>query len=165
LVEARDLEEASFALIENGGKNAWRVELRKATPVDRTIHAHQRDRVQVADDAIGLDRLIDHFDIRLSEMAFNAVRGSFSTFRHKISIQKGGIGGLVLGEVSSGCWPCETPPVAPHVEMSPSNCCSESQIILHTRHSTPCGRIVFSTFRACRSTQAGSTTAATRVAA
>src|SRR5262249_14578 len=126
LVEARDLEEASFALIENGGKNAWRVELRKATPVDRTIHAHQRDRVQVADDAIGLDRLIDHFDIRLSEMASNAVRGSFSTFRHKISIQKARIGGLVLGEVSSGCWPCETPPVAPHVEMSPSNCCSES---------------------------------------
>jgi hypothetical protein len=31
---------------------------------------------------------------------------------------------------------------APHVEMSPSNCCSESQIILHTRHSTPCTELV-----------------------
>src|SRR5262249_31364886 len=40
LVKARDFEEASFALIENGGENAWRVELRKATPVDRTVHAH-----------------------------------------------------------------------------------------------------------------------------
>src|SRR5262249_8922557 len=67
LVEAGDLEEASFALIENRGEDAWRVEVRKATPVDRTVHAHQRDRVQVADDAVGLDRLIGHVDTRLSK--------------------------------------------------------------------------------------------------
>jgi hypothetical protein len=73
LIEARDLEEASFALIENRGEDAWRVELRKATPVDRTVHAHQRDRVQVADDAVGLDRLIGHFDTRLSKSGLNAV--------------------------------------------------------------------------------------------
>src|SRR5262249_48997491 len=30
LIEARDLEEASFALIKNRGEDAWRVELRKA---------------------------------------------------------------------------------------------------------------------------------------
>ena len=67
LVEARDLEEASFALIENRSEDAWRVKVRKATPVDRTVHAHQRDRMQVADDAIGLDRLIGHFGIHLSK--------------------------------------------------------------------------------------------------
>src|SRR5262245_55227184 len=67
LIEARDLGEASFALIENRGEDAWRVELRKATPVDRTVHAHQRDRVQVADDAVGLDRLIGHFGTRISK--------------------------------------------------------------------------------------------------
>src|SRR5436309_4723183 len=53
LVEARDLEETSFALIENRGEDAWRVEPRKATPVDRTVHAHQRDRVQGPGDALG----------------------------------------------------------------------------------------------------------------
>src|SRR5262249_39783365 len=61
LVEARDFEEASFAVIENGGEDAWGVELRKATPVDRTVHAHQRDRVQGADDAAGPDWLICPF--------------------------------------------------------------------------------------------------------
>src|SRR6516225_1436877 len=51
LVETRDLEETSFVLVENSGEDAWRVEVRQATPVDRTVHAYQRDRVQVADDA------------------------------------------------------------------------------------------------------------------
>jgi hypothetical protein len=87
LVEARDLEEASFALIENRGEDAWRVELRKATPIDRTIHAHQRDRVQVADDAVGLDRLISHFDTR-QRAGLNAVRGSFSTFGRESQFRK-----------------------------------------------------------------------------
>src|SRR5207253_10740502 len=45
----------------------------------------------------------------------------------------------------------KTPAVAPHVEISLSNCISESQIILHTRGSMPCWRIVFSTFRGCMS--------------
>jgi hypothetical protein len=45
----------------------------------------------------------------------------------------------------------KTSVVAPHVEISPSNCISESQIILHTRDSMPCWRIVFSTFRGCMS--------------
>src|SRR5262245_52556923 len=48
-----------------------------------------------------------------------------------------------------GC--AKTPALAPHVEISLSNCISESQIILHTRGWTPCWRIVFSTFRGCMS--------------
>src|SRR6266581_3855261 len=48
-----------------------------------------------------------------------------------------------------GC--AKTPAVAPHVEISPSNCIPESQIILHTRGSMPCWRIVFSTFCGCMS--------------
>ena len=47
-------------------EDAWRVEVRQAAPVDRTVHAHQRDRVQVADDAVGLDRLVGHFLTGLS---------------------------------------------------------------------------------------------------
>src|SRR5262249_19123904 len=46
-----------------------------ATPVDRTVHAHQRDRVQVADDAVGLDRLIGHFDTRLSKSGIECGQG------------------------------------------------------------------------------------------
>jgi len=48
-----------------------------------------------------------------------------------------------------GC--AKTPALAPHVEISLSNCISESQIILHTRGSMPCWRIVFSTFCGCMS--------------
>jgi hypothetical protein len=45
----------------------------------------------------------------------------------------------------------KTSALAPHVEISLSNCISESQIIPHTRGSLPCWRIVFSTFRKCMS--------------
>src|SRR5262249_39631214 len=67
LVEARNLKEPSIALIENRREDAWRVEVRKATPVDRTVHAHERHRMQVADNAVGLDRLIGHFGTRFSK--------------------------------------------------------------------------------------------------
>jgi hypothetical protein len=53
-----------------------------------------------------------------------------------------------------GC--AKTPAVAPHVEISPGNCIPESQIILHTRGSMPCWRIVFSTFCGCMSFYTGS---------
>ena len=66
LVEAGDLEEASFLLVENRAKNAWQVEVWQAAPVDGTVHTHQRDRVHVADHAVGLDRLIGHFLTSLS---------------------------------------------------------------------------------------------------
>jgi hypothetical protein len=51
----------------------------------------------------------------------------------------------------SGLGRVKTPAPAEHVEASRSNCISESQIILHTRRSMPCWRIVFSTFRGCMS--------------
>jgi hypothetical protein len=53
-----------------------------------------------------------------------------------------------------GC--AKTPAVAPHVEISLSNCICGSQIILHKRRSMPCRRIVFSTFRGCMSFYTGS---------
>src|SRR5262245_44464883 len=53
-----------------------------------------------------------------------------------------------------GC--AKTLAVAPHVEISPGNCIPESQIILHTRGSMPCWRIVFSTFCGCMSFYTGS---------
>src|SRR6266516_2836676 len=52
-----------------------------------------------------------------------------------------------MAEMGLGC--AKTPAVAPHVEISPSNCIPESQIMLHTRGSMPCWRIVFSTFCGC----------------
>src|SRR5215471_14163782 len=67
LVEAGDLEEPAFAPVEHCGEDAWRVELRQAAPVDRTVHPHQRDRVQVADDAVGFDWLVGHFFTGLSK--------------------------------------------------------------------------------------------------
>src|SRR5208337_5133908 len=86
LVETRDLEEASFVLVENCREDAWRVEVRQAAPVDRTVHAYQRDRMQVADDAVGLDRLIGHFLTGLSKSGIETRSGSFSAFGPKISI-------------------------------------------------------------------------------
>src|SRR4029077_544116 len=75
LVEAGDLEEASFLIIENRAKNAWRVEVRQTAPVDRTVHAHQRDRMKVADDAVELDLLIDHFLTGLSNSGIESCPG------------------------------------------------------------------------------------------
>src|SRR6266540_5977087 len=54
-----------------------------------------------------------------------------------------------MSPLGLGC--AKTPAVAPHVEISPNNCIAESQIILHTRGSMPCWRIVFSTFCGCMS--------------
>jgi hypothetical protein len=59
-----------------------------------------------------------------------------------------------MSESGLGC--AKTPAVAPHVEISPGNCIPESQIILHTRGSMPCWRIVFSTFCGCMSFYTGS---------
>src|SRR5262245_38077336 len=54
-----------------------------------------------------------------------------------------------MSESGLGC--AKTPAVAPDVEISLGNCIPESQIILHTRGSMPCWRIVFSTFCGCMS--------------
>src|SRR5215469_2725993 len=55
----------------------------------------------------------------------------------------------LMSGLGLGC--AKTSALAPHVEISLSNCISESQIILHTPGSMPCWRIVFSTFRGCMS--------------
>src|SRR5262249_28588549 len=60
-----------------------------------------------------------------------------------------GISKQPLSAMGLGC--AKTPALALHVEISGSNCISESQIILHTPGSMPCWRIVFSTFRGCMS--------------
>jgi hypothetical protein len=52
---------------------------------------------------------------------------------------------------AKGLGRAKTSAVALHVEISPSNCISGSQIILHTRGLMPCWRIVFCTFRGCMS--------------
>src|SRR5262245_39264478 len=59
-----------------------------------------------------------------------------------------------MSQSGLGC--AKTLAVAPHVEISPGNCIPESQIILHTRGSMPCWRIVFSTFCGCMSFYTGS---------
>src|SRR5262245_40648986 len=59
-----------------------------------------------------------------------------------------------MSQLGLGC--AKTLAVAPHVEISPGNCIPESQIILHTRGSMPCWRIVFSTFCGCMSFYTGS---------
>src|SRR5262245_57347728 len=46
-----------------------------------------------------------------------------------------------MSALGLGC--AKTPALALHVEISRSNCISESQIILHTPGSMPCWRIVF----------------------
>src|SRR5262245_10664841 len=59
-----------------------------------------------------------------------------------------------MSALGLGC--AKTSAVAPHVETSPGNCIPESQIILHTRGSMLCWRIVFSTFCKCMSFYTGS---------
>ena len=51
----RDLEAAAALGVEEGGEHRRRVEGRQAEEVDRSVLAHQRDRVEVADDAVVLD--------------------------------------------------------------------------------------------------------------
>src|SRR5262245_7356679 len=63
-------------------------------------------------------------------------------------------GMLRMSGLGLGC--AKTLAVTPHVEISPGKCSPESQIILHTRGSMPCWRIVFSTFCVCMSFYTGS---------
>jgi hypothetical protein len=54
----RDAEQASVVGIEDGRKDARRVESRAAVPVDRPVGADERDGVQVADQAMLGDRQV-----------------------------------------------------------------------------------------------------------
>ena len=47
-------------VVEDRGEHAGRVEARQAQPVDRAVHADQRRRPHVADEAVVLDRLVRH---------------------------------------------------------------------------------------------------------
>ena len=58
-----NLESAPFFVIEDRSKDAGRVEVWVAVPVDRTVHAHQRNCAHVADDSVIFDRLIRHCSI------------------------------------------------------------------------------------------------------
>ena len=53
-----NLEVAAFLVVQNACENTGGIEMRKAIPVDRTVHPDKRNRVHIADDAIVLDRLI-----------------------------------------------------------------------------------------------------------
>src|SRR5207247_9426516 len=55
-----ELKAASAAVIEQGGEDGGRFELRQAHEVDRSVHADQSDRAQIADDPVVLYRLIAH---------------------------------------------------------------------------------------------------------
>ncbi len=60
LVRRGDVEAAPLFIVEEGGKDAGRVEVGKTEPIDRTLDAHQRDGPHVADDAVIFDRLVAH---------------------------------------------------------------------------------------------------------
>ena len=54
---AGDLEAAAALRVEQRGEHRRRIEAREAHEVDRAVLRDQRDGVQVADDAVVLDRL------------------------------------------------------------------------------------------------------------
>ena len=54
----RDAEQASAVGVEDRREDARRVEARAAVPVDRPVGAHERDRVQVADQSVLGDRQV-----------------------------------------------------------------------------------------------------------
>ena len=55
-----DLKAAAFPVIENGAEDTRGIEVGKAEPVDRAVHADQGRRSHIADDAVVLNRLIGH---------------------------------------------------------------------------------------------------------
>ena len=87
LVEAGDPEEAPFLVVEDRREDARRVEVRQAAPVDGPVDAHQGDRVQVADDAVGLDRLVAHFLTGLSKSGIETRSGSFSAIAVLVNLK------------------------------------------------------------------------------
>jgi hypothetical protein len=73
-----DRESTSLGGIEQGGEDRRRVELGKAHEIDRPVLADERDGMEVADDAVVLDRLI------LLRLAHRD-RSSFPAERFRIS--------------------------------------------------------------------------------
>src|ERR1700719_562419 len=58
-----NLESAPFFVIQDRSKDAGRLEVWVAVPVDRTVHSHQRSCEHVADNSVIFDRLIRHCSI------------------------------------------------------------------------------------------------------
>src|SRR5712672_3442453 len=55
-----NLEPPALFIIQNRAKHARRIKMRRAIPVDRSIHPHQRRRPHVSDNPVILNRLISH---------------------------------------------------------------------------------------------------------
>src|ERR1035437_2423299 len=69
-----DLEAAALLRIQQCGKKGGRVEARETHEVNRTVHAHKRGGVEVADDAMIFDGLRVHAS-KLSQLAKRRNRG------------------------------------------------------------------------------------------
>ena len=54
-------EAPALLVVQDGGEDARRIEVRQTQPVDGAIHPHQRRRAHVADDAVILDGLVTRF--------------------------------------------------------------------------------------------------------
>lgn len=96
LVRRRDLKAAAFFVVEQGGKDAWRIKAREAEPIDRALHADERNRPHVADDAVIFNRLITHSQrdapsasIRLHEGIAQNVRKDEKTILEATHIARG----------------------------------------------------------------------------
>lgn len=59
-VGAGDSEKAALFVIQDRGEDTGRVEVRQTAPVDGSVHADERHRVHVADDAVMFDGLVGH---------------------------------------------------------------------------------------------------------
>jgi len=55
LEERRDLEASAALRVDEGREDGRRVEMGQAEEVDRPVHAHEGDGVEVADDAVFAD--------------------------------------------------------------------------------------------------------------
>jgi hypothetical protein len=77
------LEAASLFVIQNGPKNAGRIEVRVAVPIDRTVHAYQSNSPHVADDSVIFDRLIGHYFVpSLSENSLPSIQVNLGLYGH-----------------------------------------------------------------------------------
>src|SRR4029077_9155898 len=64
----------AFPVIQNCGKDAWRIEVRQAEPVDRAVHPHQRGGVHIPDKSVILDRLVAWLHVAVPSCRY--LRGS-----------------------------------------------------------------------------------------
>jgi hypothetical protein len=101
------LESAPFFVIEDRSKDAGRVEVWVAVPVDRTVHAHQRNCAHVADDSVICDRLIRHCSISFLFVSVFFVE--LTSFAKRMRYKQ-----FAVSKLSS------FPPIGPSLFLSPS---------------------------------------------